>query len=181
MIDSLKQNKPNYAEVTASASVLRAKDDYQLLNSQLLALLTEERNPFCNLSQFSALVFQSLSDLNWAGFYLADKNNNLRLGPFQGKVACSPIKLGSGVCGLAAAEQKSIVVEDVDKFPGHIVCDSLSRSELVCPVMQGDQFIGVFDLDSPLINRFSEIDKEGINTLIKSLIANTDCSLFPLD
>lgn len=136
-------------------------------------LLENERNFITNAANFSAIIFEKFTDLNWVGFYIYN-GEELVLGPFQGKVACVRIALGKGVCGTAAIERKSIVVEDVDKFPGHIACDSASRSELVIPIFNGDELYGVFDMDSPVLNRFNNNDKIGFEKLIDVFIQNTD-------
>ncbi len=149
-------------------------DEYSLLCKQLDALLQGETNPITNLSQFSALVFNNLSKVNWAGFYLTDSDSSLQLGPFQGQIACTKIPFGKGVCGNAAKSKQTLLIGDVDQFKGHIACDSRSRSETVCPVIANDQLIGVFDLDSPELNRFDQQDKLGIESLVKILIENTE-------
>lgn len=136
-------------------------------------LLESERNFITNAANFSAIIFEKFTDLNWVGFYIYN-GKELVLGPFQGKVACVRIALGKGVCGTAANEKKSIVVEDVDKFPGHIACDSASRSELVIPIFNGYELYGVFDMDSPVLNRFNNNDKIGFEKLIDVFIQNTD-------
>lgn len=134
-----------------------------MLNKQLHALLANESNLIANLSNASALLNEHFSDINWAGFYLWDEEQNeLVLGPFQGKVACVRIANGSGVCGTAFKEEKTIVVPDVHLFPGHIACDAASQSEIVVPLMKNGRKIGVLDIDAPIKNRFSEEDK---NTL----------------
>ena len=111
-----------------------------------------------NLSNISSLIFAYLEDINWAGFYILECEK-LILGPFQGEPACSLINIGRGVCGTSAKERKSIIVPDVSKFPGHIACSGKSRSELVVPIISNDKLIGVIDIDSPILNRFSEADK----------------------
>lgn len=149
---------------------------YQLMVKQLDSLLQGESNYITNLSQFSALVFNSLKDINWAGFYLlieSEQPSYLQLGPFQGQVACTKIPIGKGVCGTAAELKKPIIVEDVDAFDGHIACDSRSRSEIVYPILCGNELIGVLDVDSPLTKRFSEDDKEGLQKLIDILTKHT--------
>ena len=121
--------------------------------------------PYCaNLSNLSALIFQTLDDLNWAGFYLRE-GETLVLGPFQGRVACIEIPLGRGVCGTAAEEDKTQLVPDVHAFPGHIACDGASNSEIVIPLHRGGEVVGVLDIDSPLLGRFSETDKAGLEAL----------------
>ena len=137
---------------------------YPLLTAQLEALLSGERDFIANAAQFSAFVYHELEGLNWAGFYLV-KDDELVLGPFQGKVACVRIAFGRGVCGAAAASRQTQRVEDVHAFPGHIACDSASNSELVVPLIKEGRLIGVLDLDSPRVGRFSEADQRGIEAL----------------
>lgn len=146
---------------------------YQLLCKQLEALLEGEYNAITNLSQFTAIVFNNLPEVNWAGFYLVNENKKLKLGPFQGEVACTNIDFGKGVCGTAAKTRESQLVDDVDQFPGHIACDSRSRSELVCPIIVEDRLIGVFDVDSPVVSRFSQPDLQGIEAMLKILVKAT--------
>ncbi|GJJ04596.1 hypothetical protein RugamoR64_51340 [Duganella rhizosphaerae] len=141
------------------------------LRSQLTGLVHGESDLIANTANFSSLVFNSMPGLNWAGFYFL-KGDELVLGPFQGKPACIRIKKGRGVCGTTVVEGKSIVVADVHAFPGHIACDVNSRSELVVPVRGVDgEIVGVFDLDSPLPNRFDQTDADGIEMLVKILEA----------
>ncbi|WP_196138028.1 GAF domain-containing protein [Aliikangiella sp. G2MR2-5] len=147
---------------------------YRSLCLQLEGLLENERNWITNLSQFSALLNMNLDRINWVGFYLANSSGDLKLGPFQGNVACINIPLGKGVCGSAAESRKTIVVEDVDKFDGHIACDARSRSEVVCPLVKEGQLIGVLDIDSPEIGRFNDEDARGLETLVSLLIEMTD-------
>ncbi|WXL24109.1 GAF domain-containing protein [Ectopseudomonas mendocina] len=149
-------------------------DGYPLLEAQLQALLADERDFVANAAQFSAFLFQELSDLNWAGFYLA-RDNQLVLGPFQGKVACVRIPFGRGVCGTAAATRQTQRVEDVHAFAGHIACDSASNSELVVPLIKDGRLIGVLDLDSPTLGRFSEVDQAGVERLAQVFLELTDC------
>jgi len=130
------------------------------LAQQLTALIGDERDLIANAANTSALLFDLLPDLNWAGFYLM-KQGELVLGPFQGKPACIRIPLGRGVCGTAAATRQSQVVADVHAFPGHIACDAASRSELVVPLLKDGALIGVLDLDSPEPGRFTEEDRTG--------------------
>lgn len=139
------------------------------LRSQLTGLVHGETDLIANSANFSSLVFNAMPDLNWAGFYFL-QGDELVLGPFQGKPACIRIKKGRGVCGTTVVEGKTIVVPDVHAFPGHIACDVNSRSELVAPVRgaNGD-IMGVFDLDSPLPNRFDQHDADGIEALVKIL------------
>ena len=149
-------------------------DGYPLLAAQLESLLADERDFIANAAQFSALLFHELADLNWAGFYLV-KDEQLVLGPFQGKVACVRIPFGRGVCGAAAKTLQTQRVEDVHAFAGHIACDSASNSELVVPLVKEGRLIGVLDLDSPLLARFSEHDQAGIEALAEIFLRLTDC------
>lgn len=149
-------------------------DGYPLLTAQLQALLSDEHDFIANAAQFSAFLFQQLSDLNWAGFYLA-RGEELVLGPFQGKVACVRIPFGRGVCGVAAATGQTQRVEDVHAFAGHIACDSASNSELVVPLFKDGRLIGVLDLDSPLQARFSAADQAGVERLVEVFVQLTDC------
>lgn len=148
-------------------------EGYALWAAQLQALLAGERDFIANAAQFSAFLFNELPELNWAGFYL-NRGGELLLGPFQGKVACVRIPFGRGVCGAAALSQQTQRVEDVHAFPGHIACDSASNSELVVPLLQGGRLLGVLDLDSPRVGRFSEEDQAGIEGLVKVFLGATD-------
>ena len=149
-------------------------DDYSLLAAQLQALLADERDLIANAAQFCALLFQELSALNWAGFYLA-RSDELVLGPFQGRVACVRIPMGRGVCGVAAVTRQTQRVEDVHGFAGHIACDSASRSELVVPLVKAGRLIGVLDLDSPQLARFTAGDQAGIERLVEIFLQLSDC------
>lgn len=142
---------------------------YDQLAAQLSSLLAGERDLIANAANFSSLIFQSLPDLNWAGFYFA-KDGELVLGPFQGKPACVRIKLGQGVCGAGAAKCETVIVPNVHEFPGHIACDSASNSEIVVPLMKDSRLIGVLDLDSPLMGRFDLADRDGLEKLSKILV-----------
>ncbi|MEY3267673.1 MAG: hypothetical protein RL480_433 [Pseudomonadota bacterium] len=137
---------------------------YRDLAQQLTALIGNETDMIANAANTSALLFDLLPDLNWAGFYLI-KDGGLVLGPFQGKPACIRIPLGRGVCGTAAATRTSQLVADVHEFPGHIACDAASRSELVVPLLHGGTLVGVIDLDSPLPGRFDADDQAGIEVV----------------
>jgi len=139
-------------------------DLYAELARELDALFTGEPDPVANAANAAAAVFHALPDLNWAGFYFL-RGDELVLGPFQGRPACVRIALGQGVCGTAAAERRSIVVQDVEAFPGHIACDTASRSELVVPLIAGDALLGVLDLDSPMRGRFDDQDRAGCEHL----------------
>ncbi|UXY50843.1 GAF domain-containing protein [Pseudomonas tohonis] len=149
-------------------------EGYALLAAQLESLLADERDFIANASQFSAFLYNELPELNWAGFYL-NKQEELVLGPFQGKVACVRIPFTRGVCGAAARTRETQRVEDVHAFPGHIACDSASNSELVVPLVKDGRLIGVLDLDSPSIGRFSEADQAGIEHLAAIFLRLTDC------
>lgn len=138
--------------------------DYARLADELRSLLAGERDLIANAANMAALLFDALPDLNWAGFYFL-KDGELVVGPFQGKPACVRITLGKGVCGTAAVNRRTIVVPDVNAFPGHITCDAHSRSEIVVPLLAGDRLLGVLDLDSPVVARFGEADREGIEAL----------------
>lgn len=142
---------------------------YRALATQLDHLVAGEGDLIANLANASALLFQVVPDLNWAGFYLL-KNGELVVGPFQGAPACIRITLDRGVCGAAAASRESIIVDDVNEFPGHIFCDSASRSELVVPLLQGPVLYGVLDLDSPSLARFDDEDRVGIELFASTLL-----------
>ena len=140
---------------------------YAQLLDQARALMHGERDRIANAANLSALVYHALPGLNWAGFYFFD-GVELVVGPFQGLPACVRIAIGKGVCGTAAATGATQRVADVDAFPGHIACDSASRSELVVPLFDGDTLVGVFDLDSPLPGRFDAIDQQGIEAIARA-------------
>ena len=146
---------------------------YQLLNEQLTALLENETDMIPNLSNSSALLGAALKDINWAGFYLIHKNE-LLLGPFQGKPACIHIPVGKGVCGTAVSENRTQVVSDVHAFPGHIACDSSSRSEIVIPIHCKGKIVGVLDIDSPVTERFDTVDQDGLSEVVKILESACD-------
>ena len=142
--------------------------DYKLLAEQIRALAEDEPNFIPVLSNASALLNENLADINWAGFYLMN-NGSLILGPFQGKVACIRIQVGRGVCGTAVAEDRTQLVENVHDFPGHIACDCASNSEIVVPIHYNGQIVGVLDIDSPSLARFTVEDKEGLEEFVKTL------------
>ena len=148
-------------------------DLHSALAEQAGALLEGERDLTANAANLASLIFHTLPDLNWAGFYWL-KGGELVLGPFQGKPACVRIALGKGVCGTAARAGKSVVVPDVHAFPGHIACDSASRSEVVVPVIAGGRVVGVLDLDSPIPARFDESDARALEALVASFVGATD-------
>ncbi|SRR6266404_3945567 len=146
-------------------------DLYAQLEAQLSSLLAGERDLIANAANFSSLIFHSLPDLNWAGFYFV-KDEGLVLGPFQGRPACMRIEIGKGVCGTAAAKRFTTIIPNVHEFPGHIACDSASNSEIVIPLMKGERLIGVLDLDSPVLARFNEEDAAGLETLVRVLLSS---------
>jgi len=145
------------------------EDNYNLLIKQLTSLLEGEKNTIANLSNASALLNQFLDRINWVGFYLME-DGELVLGPFQGLPACVRIPLGRGVCGSAAAQLKTIRVEDVHLFPGHIACDAASQSEIVIPMVDNGKLIGVLDIDSPEKNRFDELDQQKLEDFVTALM-----------
>ena len=146
---------------------------YAVLESQLQALLHGERDFIANCANTAALLWHSLPDISWAGFYrFAD--SELVLGPFQGKPACVRIQVGKGVCGTAAIMGKTVLVPNVHEFPGHIACDAASRSEIVVPLIKSGDLLGVLDLDSPKLNRFDAEDKKGLEQLVAVLLAGSE-------
>lgn len=151
------------------------RDAYDALAAQLSALLHGEPDAIANAANMSALLYELLPDLNWAGFYFM-RGSELVLGPFQGKVACVRIAVGRGVCGTAVERKASVLVPDVHAFPGHIACDSASRSELVVPLIRDGRVLGVLDLDSPSLARFDEEDRAGCEKLVDIYLA---ASAFP--
>ncbi len=144
---------------------------YRELASSLTSLIEGESDWIANLANASALLYHSLPDLNWAGFYLL-KNKGLVVGPFQGKPACVRIAIGKGVCGTAAQRRSTIIVKDVNTFAGHIACDSASNSEIVVPLVRGDELLGVLDLDSPKLGRFDEVDRDGLEHFVAILTSS---------
>lgn len=170
--------------------------DYGLLAKQIVSLAEVDAHWLPVLSNAAALLWDALDDINWAGFYLVDLATvsgageepgagpsaqnpsapELRLGPFQGKVACVRIPFGRGVCGTAAATKTSQLVEDVHQFPGHIACDSASNSEVVVPIFKDDQVVGVLDIDSPSVARFTQEDLSGLEQVVKALESCTNFS-----
>jgi L-methionine (R)-S-oxide reductase len=153
----------------ASALAGSKAEQYQQLLQQACALMQGERDRVANAANLSALVYHALPDLNWVGFYFYD-GAELVVGPFQGHPACVRIALGRGVCGTAAITRATQRVPDVEKFPGHIPCDSASRSELVVPLFRGAELIGVFDLDSPRLDRFDGDDQRGLEAIARAYV-----------
>ncbi|CAH9060534.1 Free methionine-R-sulfoxide reductase [Pseudoalteromonas sp. CIP111854] len=147
---------------------MQKQDFYQSLTKQAQALISGESNVIANMANLSALLFTSLEDINWAGFYFVDSPQELVLGPFQGNPACIRIPMGRGVCGSAAYSKKTQLVEDVHAFDGHIACDAASNSEIVIPVFKNGEVFAVLDIDSPSLSRFDESDKNGLEKLVKS-------------
>jgi L-methionine (R)-S-oxide reductase len=145
---------------------------YERVERKLRELIADQTDFLANISNFAALLFNNLPQLNWAGFYLL-RGTDLVLGPFQGKPACSCIALGDGVCGTAALQRAAVLVPDVHAFPGHIVCDEASQSEMVLPVFKDGRLVGVLDLDSPRRGRFDDMDRERIEQLLQILMAGT--------
>jgi len=152
---------------------------YRNLDAQLRSLLHDERDFIANSANASSLIYNALPDINWAGFYI-HKQGELVVGPFQGKSACVRIAIGTGVCGKAAFEQRTIIVENVLEFPGHIACDAASRSEIVVPTLHKGSLVAVLDIDSPKVARFDAADKAGLETLVKTFTTLTDCSDSPI-
>jgi L-methionine (R)-S-oxide reductase len=146
---------------------------YANLVVQLLSLLKGEHDFIANAANFSALLFNSLPNVNWAGFYFL-QGDELVLGPFQGNPACVRIPMGQGVCGVAAQQCETIIVPNVHEFPGHIACDVASNSEIVVTLFDGERLLGVLDLDSPTIGRFDDQDAEGLNELVTVFVAHEE-------
>lgn len=149
-------------------SYLPEEERFKLLVNQLKALLVKEDNIISNLSNLTAAVKNTFDKVSWAGFYLFD-GKKLFLGPFQGKVACANIEIGKGVCGTSAEKRMTIIVPNVNKFPGHIACDSNSKSEIVVPLIQNDRLLGVLDLDSHEYNSFGKTDQKYLEEICKFL------------
>lgn len=147
---------------------LSEEEKYRLLVSQVKSLLSKEDNLISNLSNLTAAIKDTFDKVSWVGFYLFD-GDKLYLGPFQGKVACTNIQIGKGVCGASALQRESIIVPDVNKFPGHIFCDSDSKSEIVIPLIKDKKLLGVLDLDSHEYNSFGKTDKEYLEEICKFL------------
>ena len=163
-----------------SAPAATPAERYSDLLQQATALIEGERDLTANAAQFSALVYDTLADLNWAGFYLtvpakSGDGHDLLVGPFQGKPACARIPFGRGVCGTTAVKRETVVVPDVHAFPGHIACDSASNSEIVIPLVKDGKLVGVFDIDSPSLDRFSDEDKAGLEAMVAAFLEATEC------
>jgi L-methionine (R)-S-oxide reductase len=154
-------------------SAASKKAIYRQLCEQMSALFVGEHNGLANAANMSALLYEALPNLNWAGFYFL-QGRELVLGPFQGKVACVRIALGQGVCGTAAERRETVIVPDVHAFPGHIACDAASRSEIVVPLIQNGQLLGILDLESPQLARFDHEDRSGLIAAVQLLLLHSD-------
>lgn len=159
-------------EVKSTAGLSKA-ETYRELAAQLGGLLTGESNGLANAANTAALLFAGLGGVNWAGFYFL-RGGELVLGPFQGKVACVRLQLGRGVCGTAAQQRTTVVVPDVEKFPGHVACDHASRSEIVVPLIKEGKLIGVLDVDSPSLTRFDAADAAGLEQIVGIFLSHSD-------
>ncbi len=164
---SAAKRRPETPETIAKTKL------YANLVVQLMSLLKGEHDFIANSANFSALLFNSLPNVNWAGFYFL-QGEELVLGPFQGNPACVRIPMGTGVCGVAAQQCETIIVPNVHEFPGHIACDVASNSEIVVPLFDGERLLGVLDLDSPIIGRFDDQDAEGLNELVTVFVAHEE-------
>lgn len=145
------------------------EEQYSVVKLQLRTLLEGEPNRVANLANAAALLNQFLEQINWVGFYLYE-DGELVLGPFQGLPACIRIPLGRGVCGTAAMQRTTVLVDDVEQFPGHIACDAASRSEIVVPLIKDGELLGVLDIDSPITSRFDELDREQLEQFVEELV-----------
>ena len=176
---AVKKKVPAKKAVTKSVKKTAIKrtpaktEMYASLVLQLRSLLKGEYDFIANTANFSALIYNALPDVNWAGFYILH-DDVLVLGPFQGKPACVRIPMGKGVCGFAAKQCETVIVPNVHEFPGHIACDSASNSEIVIPLFDGERVLGVFDVDSPTLKRFDDQDAEGLNELVTVLVAHEE-------
>lgn len=156
---------------------LEKQDFYQAILLFAKGLMDGERDVIANLANIASLLYQTMEDVNWAGFYLC-RENELVLGPFQGNPACIRIQKGSGVCGNAVSQDKTQLVEDVHKYPGHIACDGRTNAEIVLPIHYRDQIVGVLDVDSLEYHRFSELDKDNLEVLVKMIETSCDWSKY---
>ncbi|MBK7446477.1 MAG: GAF domain-containing protein [Ignavibacteria bacterium] len=158
-------------ELKISKGLLK-EERYKLLLPQIDALIKDEINFIANISNITSVLKYSFDNFLWVGFYFTDNNNpgELVLGPFQGRVACTRIKFGQGVCGTSAERKETIIVNDVNEFPGHIVCDSLSKSEIVVPVLKNGKVLGVLDIDSERYGNFDETDKKFLSKMLENIL-----------
>jgi len=144
------------------------QNQYNMLLLNIINILKNEEDFIANLANISALIYEHISDLNWVGFYIV-KNNKLILGPFQGKVACSQIEIGSGVCGTCVKEKSTQLVNNVHEFDNHIACDDASNSEIVIPIFNNENVVAILDIDSPLLNRFTKLDKQHLEKIVLAI------------
>ncbi|GMU95649.1 MAG: GAF domain-containing protein [Ignavibacterium album] len=156
------------AEFLEVKNDVQLSEQYELLIKQLKSLLSKDERLITNLANLTAALKQTFDKISWVGFYLYD-GEVLYLGPFQGKIACTTIKIGKGVCGTAAEKRETIIVPDVNKFPGHIFCDPDSKSEIVIPMFKNNKLIGVLDVDSDAFNSFDETDKKYLEEIVRFL------------
>ena len=154
-----------------------AEKQYRRLREQLAGLLSGETDAIANAANMAAFLYMELDDINWAGFYFL-RGGELVVGPFQGRPACVRIALGKGVCGTAAEKRTTLVIEDVDQFDGHIVCDIASRSEIAIPLIANDQLVGILDIDAPSVGRFSDADRDGLEALAGVYLEASDITSF---
>jgi GAF domain-containing protein len=168
----LRTTDDTLAPPSLAARSMPKQQTYFDLQRTLTALLSGERDFIANLANTAALLWQELPDINWAGFYLL-KDNELVLGPFQGKPACVRIPMGKGVCGTAAQQRASIVVPNVHEFEGHIACDTASNSEIVIPLIKNGVLLGVLDIDSPMLERFDSADRAALESIVTILLTSS--------
>lgn len=160
-------------QTLAWPGMMTTDEHYTSLIAEFRELIEGERDSLANMANCAALLYHGLPDLNWAGFYLL-RNQQLVLGPFQGRPACVRIDLGKGVCGTSAARRETVVVPNVHQFPGHIACDERSQSEIVVPLVKDHRLLGVLDVDSPILERFSATDAEGLQAIASMLLSGSD-------
>ena len=164
----------NLSKIASELKLLSEKEiSYRTLSKGIRDLLGDERGFLANSANVAAVLYEELPEVNWAGFYLL-KGQDLVVGPFQGKPACTRIGPGKGVCGAAAARRETVVVEDVKNFPGHIACDKASKAEIVVPMLRSRRLIGVLDLDSPILARFDDEDRAGLEEVVRLLLEASD-------
>jgi L-methionine (R)-S-oxide reductase len=157
----------------ADLSTYTVAERYHVLEQDVAHLIEGERNAIANMANVASYLYHTLDNVNWVGFYLFD-GSELVLGPFHGKPACIRIAIGRGVCGTAAAERRTVVVPDVHQFPGHIACDAESRSEVVVPMLLGSRLLGVMDVDSPIVNRFADVDAAALAAMATMVVQGCD-------
>lgn len=162
---------------TGKINAKNKEEFYRIFIAKLRALLSSESDDLANATNSAAFIYDNLLGVNWVGYYIM-KKGELVLGPFCGKVACTRININKGVCGYAAREKKAVLVENVHDFEGHIACDSASNSEIVIPIMDGDEVLGVLDIDSPLFSRFDSTDKENLTKTVELIKKHIDFNKF---